>query len=113
MRGEPDKANSPERTPDYLLPCELHQGGYIIFVCGSYRVEILLPGILCLIILSAPGKNRKPENLAHDQVGHQSGVPPVAIREAVNGDKPVFESNSDFVSRISTVINPIATIFKQ
>ena len=42
------------------------------------------------------------------QVGHHARVAPVAIRVSVNLRQPVMQPHSDFVGRVSFLIDPVA-----
>lgn len=92
---------------------EREEGGNIARVGSLQRIDIAQTNVACALqILGTPTED-KPFMPLGKHIRHQARVAAVAVREGMDQNQPMMETDCKFVGRIGSVFQPIACIAQQ
>ena len=131
--GPPSFCSQPMPLKHIVSAATLHGGATRLFhidVTSTTIMIVQMPEVArCRVCpqpggppRSAPAVHRNPRVVRfpsggaptaeplHEEVRHQPGVPPVAVRKRMDCHEPVMQTDGDFIRWIGRMLNPVAYI---
>ena len=84
-----------------------------MLVGGAKRRNITSPNFIVIYEIPAPPAERWTPELREEQVGRNTCMTTISVRECVNQGQPVMESRGDLIWRERAVLDPVAAVINQ